>query len=819
MPEFPRNLPHFHFQNIGNPEAYTSRQRPRTPPPPARDRQAHAARLLDGLNHALAGAAAQAEARGDADAQGFFLRFELVGGSEEFVQNLEDRRRHIELVSVQRGSEEGALTIATVFVPDQSANHFLRKLNAYQNEVNPRNQRPRNENLVNRIDSISLAVIRQFFTDDEALLPAENDSVWWEIWLRGEFREPFRAAAVRFEIPLRDQAIEFPEREVILAFASLATLGNLVTKTDAIAEIRLAKDTPAMFMEMHNIEQVEWVADMLKRVVPPGNEAAAVCVLDSGVTHTHPLLRVGIEPPDLHSYDPAWGTGDSMHWRGHGTAMAGVALYGDLQAELSRNTPIQLNHRLESVKMLHPGGIQHDPKLFGAITSECVFRAEVVAPHRPRAICMAVTSDFEVNLGRPSSWSAAIDQTCFGDDTARRLFLISAGNVGVGEIPVANYLDRSDVEPILSPAQAWNALTVGAFTEKTHIADPTFRGWNAIAAKGDLAPSSRTSIMWEKQWPNKPDIVCEGGNLATDGRIVDSPDDLGVLTTHHLPNVRQFDIIRDTSAAAAIASNIAGRILSVRPGLWPESVRALLVQSAEWTPSMLARLPQNPSRQDKTVFLRRYGYGVPDFARALYSTLNDATLIVEDDLRPFRRVNSNIRTSEMNLYSLPWPGEELEALGDASVEFRITLSYFIEPNPGERGWNRRHRYASHGLRFALKRSLETVGEFQSRINGAIEREEQGVPAEAGGDGWLLGTVRNAGCIHSDYWRGQAAELARRDAIAIYPVGGWWKEKPNLRRYDNDVRYALIISIRAHSSDIDIYTPIQIAIPAAVQIEI
>lgn len=36
-------------------------------------------------------------------------------------------------------------------------------------------------------------------------------------------------------------------------------------------------------------------------------------------------------------------------------------------------------------------------------------------------------------------------------------------------------------------------------------------------------------------------------------------------------------------------------------------------------------------------------------------------------------------TRDMNLHSLPWPKDELEALQDTPVEMRITLSYFIEP--------------------------------------------------------------------------------------------------------------------------------------------
>ena len=46
---------------------------------------------------------------------------------------------------------------------------------------------------------------------------------------------------------------------------------------------------------------------------------------------------------------------------------------------------------------------------------------------------------------------------------------------------------------------------------------------------------------------------------------------------------------------------------------------------------------------------------------------------------------------------------------------------------------------------------------------------------------------------------------------MYPVGGWWKENPAHARYDRKVRYALIVSIRAVNSTIDIYSPVSVKI--------
>src|SRR3546814_20654873 len=72
---------------------------------------------------------------------------------------------------------------------------------------------------------------------------------------------------------------------------------------------------------------------------------------------------------------------------------------------------------------------------------------------------------------------------------------------------------------------------------------------------------------------------------------------------------------------------------------------------------------------------------------------------------------------------------------------------------------------------------------------------------------VLGQIRDRGSIHSDIWRGSAAALAERDAIGVFPVSGWWKEKPALQRWDRAARYALHVSIRAPETDVDLYTAI------------
>lgn len=815
----PRNRPHFHVEGGGEAEPYTSPRIVITGLPPARVRAQHAEKLGHAIGAAVQQARQKLGTRDQAIAEGekgFYLEFEIPATERDAVEGLENKPAKIELVAVRPAADNQEMVSATVFVPERSAEFFAKKVEKYRDE-NTKSGKPRNEALVARIEDVRLGAVRSLFTDDMALFPTARRQVWWEVWVRDGRLETLRHVAQRLNVTLKDHAISFPERDVILSLANEETMARLVDNSDAVAELRIAKDTPSLFLEMRPVEQADWAGNLVDRVNAPDAVAPAICLLDSGAARTHPLIEPGLDAVDQHAYDNGWGVGDSSYWNGHGTSMSGVALYGDLETALSHGDQVALRHRLETVKILPPAG-QNDPELYGAITEVGIGKVEAQAPRRRRVFCMAVTSEVGLGRGRPSSWSAAIDQLCYGGGDRRRLMVLAAGNLR-GDIAAPDYPDRNDLEEVESPAQAWNPLVVGAYTDKIGIFHPDFNAWQPVAPAGELSPSSRTSGIWDRQWPIRPDVVFEGGNFAHDGvNPASAIDDLQLITTHYRPQMRLFETFGDTSAAAALGSYLCASVLVARPQLWPETVRALAVQSAEWTPAMRAQI-EGAAQAQKAAMLRRYGWGVPDLGRAVMSATDDATLMVEDALLPFRKDGSTIKTRSMNLHRLPWPRDELLALGEQDVELRVTLSYFVEPNPGERGWTRRHRYSSHSLRFAVKRSLESLQQFRQRINKAAEAEEEGqAGAAAGGDNWVLGTIRDKGSIHSDIWRGSAAELAERDAIGVFPISGWWKEKPALQRWDRSARYALIVSVRAPGAKIDIYTPIanklEIAIPAS-----
>lgn len=827
--------PHLVLANTSEAKPFTAHSPNGSKKPllPELDRAQHGAGLhaqLEALRP-LAEAAKQRQQEIGLDAGlGIQIQFVSRPDAELAFEKLasEGKSKGIELLSVQE--DNGKAVLANVFVPDGQLQHFERLITAYLEERTDRNGKPRdNKRLLNTIDSIRASLIQGLWMDSPELLPADPvEQFWWEVWLRrrrGDGHaavEDFKRLAALSQCIVSDAVVDFPERSVVVMFGSQQQLAQSVMALNCVAELRRAKETAEVFVRMGVAEQQEWAADLLARLqtAPDSDEVPRVCLLDTGVNRGHPLLDPLIAQNDLHTVDAAWGTNDTVN---HGTGLAGLAAYGDLHAALASNGPIVIEHRLESVKLTpnqgaNAGNDKHHAYLF----SEGVTRPETHFGQRKRVFSSAVTATDYRDFGRPSAWSAMVDSLASDDlneGAFPRLFVLSAGNID-DRHQWAQYPASVSVNQIHDPGQAWNALTVGAFTSKTIIAEANAQHFQPVAPDGALSPFTTTSSQWnERAWPLKPDVVFEGGNAATDGIVTDNFASLELLTTNNRPLTRLFWTTNATSAASALCSRMAAQIMVAYPNLRPETVRALVVHSAEWTPAMLQMFPPqgvHRTKQEYARLIRHCGWGVPDLDRALWSAGNSLTLVVEDQLNPFKKDKSVIKTRDMNLHTFPWPKDQLEALQDTEVEMRVTLSYFIEPNPSARGSSSKYHYPSHRLRFAVRRQLESVENFQARINAAAVREEEGRAAGPTDSNWVLGeSLRHRGSLHQDVWRGSAAELASRGFLAVYPSNGWWRTRQAQERYDLPARYNLIVSIRTPQTDVDLYTPI--AQQAAVQV--
>jgi hypothetical protein len=818
------------LRHVTVPDAFLETARYRAPPGrgstkgKTHDPAAHGRRLLDQLEierARLGEVDARRQALALTDARGLVVEVVSEPTFLLALKSLHSPTHGIELLSVrQRGDQQ----LAALRVTEKGLTR-LKKLLVEYTAPPPDGARPKNAALIDSVAELRRGVLRACWSDEVGLLPTDDAAIWWEVWLRRpdpvvDVVVGFRADAARLGVSVHGKGITFPDRCVCLAFGTLAAMSECVDYLDRIAELRRARLNPEPLLQASGVEQLTWVDELRARVMAPTPDAPRVCMLDTGLDAGHPLLAPAVVPGGLFAYREAWGTHDHD---GHGTRLSGLAAYGDLTEAFASSAPVALPLWLESGKILPPGDGANPRDLYGSITIDAIGQVEV-ASRAERVICLAVT-DREVDFhGKPSSWSGAVDELASGAlDGFERLICVAAGNGDPAHF--LTYPDNVVVAPIQEPGQAWNALTVGAFTARAATSSPEFPGYAPLAPAGDLSPHTSSGASWSAAWPHKPDLVLEGGNLARspDGDVA-WPDDLQLLTTARRdPRFarRLLERASATSAATALAARMGAQIMSEYPDFWPQTVRGLLVHSARWTRAMLQRFDLR-SESGRRSLLRTCGHGVPDLAAASWSARDALTLVAQRRIQPFERVGSQGKMRDIHFHPLPWPAAELARLGHVDVELRVTLSYFVEPSPGERGWSHKHRYASHGLRFDVRGAAESQTDFVRRLSEDAADEEDGrtrTPSRPQDSAWMLGTkLRTSGSLHQDTWTGTAVDLASRGMIAVFPVVGWWRERPGQGMVDKGSRYALILSIRVPEAvGVDLYTEVVQVIAARVAV--
>ncbi|MFR9704820.1 S8 family peptidase [Aeromonas sanarellii] len=745
---------------------------------------------------------------------GIQVTFESFPDVRLAFESLADAKQKIELLNVKQ--DEG-ITEATILIPQNKLSALEKKIEDYLSYKKNIHGNPLdNQKLIDAIQSIRHATLESLWSDSKELYPENIDAeLWFEVWLpvlnnRNAVISDIKKIASSLEIHVADNVLEFPERSVLLVKATIRKLASSPLFLSLISEIRKAKETAEFFENLDFIEQNEWVEDFFNRVTVTNNiDSPSICILDTGVNIGHPLISPICDEKDQYTINSDWGPTDSS---GHGTGMAGLAAWGDLSLKMDSNDPVIINHRLESVKILRQSG-DNEGKHLGNITADGISLPEINNFYKNRVFALALSSPESKDRGKPSSWSATLDMlTCdyLGENTQPRLINVCAGNTGDDLTALRDYPTYNELQDIHDPGQSWNAITIGAYTNKTNITDDGAENYTALAPNGGLSPYSTTSITWDTSMPIKPEVVFEGGNVGIDTYSCAGLDSLKLLTTHHSINQRLFSTFEATSAATALAAKFSAEIYSHYPNLWPETVRALVVHSADWTPEMIQQFQYfgNTERQRAKKIVRVVGYGVPDINKALWSMNNSLAIIIEDELQPFeKKRGQNPSTKDMHIHELPWPKDALLALGHSEVKMTVTLSYFIEPNPSSRNISGKYRYPSHQLRFEVKRPTESDEQFIARISKDARDEEGGIQITSSDPNWLLGTFRNKGSIHKDIWSGTAAELAERGSLVVYPSMGWWRTRTKLEKFNKKARYSLIISIETSDTAVDLYTDI------------
>ncbi len=828
--------PHLSLDDVRRAGTYAAPKRKMDAKPLRDDYAAHGAALLQQLAAALPrlpSPDADARLKLDGLKPGVLVTLETLApdtdrkAPSKVPLSFELPGQDVVILSSRRTSDRAEESV--VFVPDDARATLTRRLRDYGDPGNRDRPYVAQFEKVERIASAETARLFDPGTDFNA--PAQR---WWELWVRdiGALPKALVAAARNFGLDVHPEQLLFPDTTVVFIHASARQALAFASRAPgAIEEIRLGLGTiePFLTLSEGRVTQYDFVDDVAGRIIPAQSNAPTICVLDTGVAAAHPLLADGLAI--ALAVDDTWGADDHYPNGGHGTSVASLALHGDLEHPMNDQRYLELTHTVESVKLLPPRGAPRTPPpSYGMVTQAAVSMVEVSRPGVGRSFCLA-SCYLDADASRPTSWSGALDQIAAGTiggvlegaklakNAPKRLVLVAAGNVIGG--PAAQ-VDEGG--PINDPAQSWNALTIGGYTTKIELG-----GADALvplAGANELSPfSTTTHELPTDLLPIKPEVLFEAGNMAVDeeGNCEWHPA-LSLLSAGNEVEVEPLVPFWATSAAVGVASHFQGKLEAALPGYWPETYRALIVQSARWPEPIRRKLIgrgkkwKTGSKADKIKLLRQVGFGVPQFDVAVASARNAFTMIAQAEIQPYAMGAGAAVYNEVHFYDLPWPKTALADLGDQAVTLKITLSYFVEPNLTGKGATRPETYRSFGLRFALKKRSESEEDFRARLSqlradGGVDLDEDdwdlqddGAEEKDGaGSNWLLGPKAvSAGSLHCDIWRGKAADLVNHDAIAVHPAPGWWKSHLGKGRQADSGRYALVLSIAADGVDIDLY---------------
>lgn len=451
---------------------------------------------------------------------------------------------------------------------------------------------------------------------------------------------------------------------------------------------------------------------------PPPQGDPIVAIFDAVPLSEHPRLAGTLSVDDLFDLEPL-----AVGARKHGTAMASAVVHGDINAAWGR----PLERRVHFVNMLYATAEPDQPERFPDLLPADMFEQAIVSmrdgddPTAPHVIVInaSLGDPNKPFAGRMSGWARVVD---YLSSKYGILFIISAGNhqgfleiqnMTAGEfealpedqqLRVALRASGSQIATrrILAPAEAMNAITVGAlhadnFKYPYTLPTSHFDIW---AETGLCTVSSALGPGYSGA--TKPEILAPGGRhhvrLAPHGDhhrlhpLVTNAGHFGGVAVAAPPSATSVGpnvIARSvgTSVAAALATGVAARAHEALEAAYPDFVgipsgqraallKALLVHGARWTQArdLLIEVLGPPEgkysyRQKDNV--RRYlGFGAYDPEMIVNCADDCATLWAVGTLNADRGKR----------FRVPWPATMSGKTQPHGLT--ATLSWFSPPRPG-----------------------------------------------------------------------------------------------------------------------------------------
>jgi len=663
------------------------KRKPNFPPPPQRVPQQHAQGLRQGADLVRQHLRDAAQRFPQLATDVPYVRIKLAPGAIAS----DDELRSLGLIPVFRREDSVLAAYSTdrdLRVLDSQIDSYakLKKKLAALAKIEAITAWSREDRMSSRVRALTIAPDREY-TVDMVLLPIE-----------GHPANPQALPVIeRF---LASQNGKVVDRAVEPTFTALRVrvggqaLNSLLDYRDDVALVDLP---PAAHLLVPQVLSQD--LDSLGEVPAPPPTAPAQCVVASVILAGPPLLEASILADRSRSFPAELGPPipqAPVDDAGHGTQVAGVALYGDVgKCVLAKafTPPLWLvNARfLDDQNRLHPDRMP--------------FLRDVVQHVRPRCRVLNLSFGLEPCDGFLSVHAAELDALTreFGV-----LFVVSSGNGSADELFNAGQLKKPYpeylLEPewrVLAPAEALNVLTVGGISPDR---DPHPHPLTPVAPKRAPSPFSRSGALKNVV---KPELVEVAGNFAHDPtlrRWIDNDPGVRVPTTSdRVAEGKLVGFAHGTSFAAPKVANAAAQIVDRYPEATTNLLRALLVQSAQ--------LPEGVADWDIKRAMQLCGFGVPDLDRALYCRPQRVTLYYEGE----------IEVDEVKVLEIPVPSEFSAAKG------RKTLSVSLAYDPPVSVVHR-DRPAGVQLTWELARGDVSESEVLAAIAAEAARDADAVPS-------------------------------------------------------------------------------------------
>lgn len=531
----------------------------------------------------------------------------------------------------------------------------------------------------------------------------------------------------------------------------------------------------------------------------PSADAPSIIVLDSGVLSGHPFLEngVGDEIEGASLIDPQTFPNNYVDDVGHGTKVAGVALYGDLKKcnEERRFTPefFILSGKV-LYKKIHEGSGLPYAGFDDRITIENLILVTInhFNENYPNAKVVNISFQTEketFNLRQQHRISSLIDEIAKEKDL---IFVVSAGNTNpyFPDRYPDYLLENTPGVKIVEPASSAYALTVGSITQEYQP-----QGLQPYLVPRTEWPSFFTAVGPGLNGMIKPEFVEDGGNESFSDDAVDLQTGVFVLNPKWREESKLLTTDRGTSFSAPKVTHFIARLIKKFPNLDTNTIKALLISSSRYPvdrPEPLNVEMTDANADQRSNLLNVYGYGKPDINRAEESDNNHVCFIAED----------SIPIDGVHFYELYLPEEFVTHPGKREIS--VTLVY----DPPVTGT----RIDYFGVKISFTLFKNTSGDELERFSARLvhdgedldEEEESHFPSIK-----LQPTnkVRSKG-IHqkgSIIYKAnpRSIEVDKPLVLAVFCKGNWMK-KENFENFRQT--YSVVITLK-HQEQINLYNKI------------